>query len=305
MTTRRRAPPAQWPACLDWYNPTRYEIGTLHPMFWFSLLWQRMAVGQWIAAGHPRAREQLESLLRDPLGIVYLDFSTMQRPVRDVGFADIDRLQRLMKRPVLAREFLDWRTRERPLRAGRVGPLAFARAAPRAVPSLHDHLLNELASAPDDPELRSAVRTVVVEFDMALPHAERLAQADRVLREREQRLKLAGVRFGTAPGRGQSTAGHIGREQVESWAKLRVLDYIDIMLTCSLEGVPLPSAAAFGNKLFATDARLKGKGDGADLAERIRKYTAPEVDRITQFEFLEVFAAQMAALQADQEAKQS
>ena len=295
---------AQWPACLDWYTPATYDIGTLHPLYWFSLLWQRDRIMRCFSQAPDKARELLAGIHADPLRIVYLDFAATDRPVHDVGFADVARVVALLDRPTVAPKCDEWSP------AAQVREVMARRRAgaprPAELPSLHDHLLDEWAHVPDtnDVQLRRGLRLVLVQVDLGLPHAERMIRLDQVVREREQRLKDAGIRFGTAPTRGESVTGYISRERVETWAKLRVLDYLDIKITCLVHGVAMPSAADLGEKLFATLVPLKGKQRAVDLGERVRKYTAPEAERIMRPEFLEVYAMQMAAAQADQEAKE-
>jgi len=291
VTTRRRTFKNEWPECLRWYSPKRYDrAASSPPIAWLSYLSERARAER---ATIEEAAGMVRRFQTSPLTVSTARIP-VERPVWDVGFDDYVFMSSLMAHPAVAPEMEAWANGP-PVGSRLLAAIFAGGRSPANDPTLHDLMLDEYDRNRDHDPVDFGLHRILVRLDMRLPDAVLKELFAGWLKDRRERMRLRGVKFGSARARGRQASGHIGPEQIRQWADLRVLDYLDVRLTCRLEGVPLPNAAELGRRLFASDAPLKGDRELADTTTRIRQYTAPEARRIVTRAFLDSFGSQVAA----------
>lgn len=285
--TRQRSRLPQWPAALAWYQRECYDqAATLTGLEWHALLVERLRA--W--TGDPAAAQAyLQHVQRAPLSAQTALISS-GLPLQSLAFEDLDWLRRLAAQPAIEQAEAQWRAQ--PPYADRVLRTVLTGAELEAVnPVLHDHQLALVRSAGAgcDRRWRDTVRLAYLRVDLATPDGVLTEMLRRWLTERRAQLEAAGFAAGAAPLRSRKPVARIGSQQFQSWASLRVLDYLDLRLACRVAGIAEPSAQLFGAKLFPDDrARRPGHAQGrVDTTDRFTQQTKPLANQLMTAEFLD------------------
>ncbi len=270
----------KWPRELEWYDPANYVRAVdLAPWEWHYLLLDRRAS---LAGTRSEAEEGLWSLQEAPLRVSG-SHGGGRLPMDDLRFKDLGALE-LLRTQAEGQGLL-----EELVPSGITVPgIPEDRSISRAV---HDYE-TELSSFESSLSRRS--RFAHLRVDLAVPDKVLEKLFRRWLGVRRARLAAKGLQHGVAPRRSRRNAAYIGPQQLRSWAKLRVLDYLDLQLACRVAQIPVPSAQLLGTKLFGDDRPLRGGADrGVDTTDRFEQQTKPAAAQLMAPGFLEFFHQQL------------
>lgn len=157
--------------------------------------------------------------------------------------------------------------------------------------AVHDY---ETELSPPEGSVPRPSRFAHLRVDLAMPDKVLEKLFRRWLGGRRARLVAKGLQHGVAPRRCRRNAAYIGPQQLRSWAKLRVLDYLDLQLACRVAQIPVPSAQLVGAKLFGDDRPLRGAADrSVDTTDRFEQQTKPTAAQLMAPGFLEIFRQQL------------
>lgn len=234
--------PQEQRALFPWYNPVNYEsVDEFDAIrWWIALSFRAVAL---VAEGD--ALDQRFSAIRDnPLALHHYP-SPSRFPVQDTTFIEWRKLSNVHKFSQIANRVDRWLTKYRDVSDDFYWAHVYFTGAPRLI-SLHSLVVRYLSkprglSEQTVADMESLLRNATVTVDLTAPDANLEEAFKHWLAQKRASMNLAGCSLAPTLAKKKAGLKQFSATDFSRWSSRRVLDYLDIKISCRASGKPLPS----------------------------------------------------------------